>query len=169
MLFAFNLCLSFAIRLSRTKKLQHQTPNDKHQTPHAQHQTLNTKLQAPNGRHSSRDPHSQLCLSRAPFTVLSSRTLGHTTQQVRSIKYHPVPNFHYHGFPMLTTAWYLTFRAHAADAEPSPACFAYTNFLLAQVHGKSLPVAMVSSVKHVLNHMQCVMASVCTHYTAYGA
>jgi thiaminase/transcriptional activator TenA len=33
----------------------------------------------------------------------------------------------------------------AADgAQPSLACFTYTNFLLAQVHGKSLPVAMAS-------------------------
>ena len=32
----------------------------------------------------------------------------------------------------------------APAAEPSPVTFAYTNFLLAQVHGKSLPIAMAS-------------------------
>jgi thiaminase/transcriptional activator TenA len=35
-------------------------------------------------------------------------------------------------------------EGQAADAEPSPACFAYTNYLLAQAHSKSLPVAMAS-------------------------
>jgi thiaminase len=36
------------------------------------------------------------------------------------------------------------FGVDGSSAEASPVCFAYTNFLLAQAHGKSLPVAMAS-------------------------